>query len=221
MMLNDVNILIVDDHKMIRDGIRLMLSLQHNKINFFITEAGDGGEAVSLALRKNFDIILMDYRMPVFNGDEASRRILMYKPDSKILILSGDSNSAMFQNVVKCGAKGFLLKTISTDDLIDAISTVIDGGTYFSSGFNEDNTISFSEINSIDTKTRCRQLGISIRELEILKYIANEFTNDEIASKLKISKRTVDTHRQNLMNKLKVRNTAGLVKFAYANNLLN
>lgn len=220
MLVNDVNILIADDHKMIRDGIRLMLSLQSNKINFFISEAADGGETVSLALRKNFDIILMDYRMPVFNGDEAIRRILLYKPESKILVLSSGVNPLIVQAVVKSGAKGFILKDVGTDELVEAIGTVINGGTYFSAGLDEDITDRGVEENSVDIKTKCKQLGISMRELEILKFISNEYTNDEIASKLDISKRTVDTHRQNLMNKLKVKNTAGLVKFAFANNLL-
>lgn len=220
MIVNDVNILIADDHKMIRDGIRLMLSLQSNKINFFISEAADGGEAVSLALRKNFDIILMDYRMPVFNGDEAIRRILLYKPESKILVLSSGVNPLIVQAVVKSGAKGFILKDVGTDELVEAIGTVINGGTYYSAGLDEEIADRGVEGNSVDIKTKCKQLGISMRELEILKFISNEYTNDEIASKLDISKRTVDTHRQNLMNKLKVKNTAGLVKFAFANNLL-
>ena len=220
MIVNDVNILIADDHKMIRDGIRLMLSLQSNKINFFISEAADGGEAVSLALRKNFDIILMDYRMPVFNGDEAIRRILLYKRESKILVLSSGVNPLIVQAVVKSGAKGFILKDVGTDELVEAIGTVINGGTYYSAGLDEEIADRGVEGNSVDIKTKCKQLGISMRELEILKFISNEYTNDEIASKLDISKRTVDTHRQNLMNKLKVKNTAGLVKFAFANNLL-
>lgn len=220
MIVNDVNILIADDHKMVRDGIRLMLSLQNNKINFFISEAADGGEAVSLALRKNFDIILMDYRMPVFNGDEAIRRILLYKPESRILVLSSGVNPLIVQAVVKSGAKGFILKDVGTDELVDAIGTVINGGTYYSAGLDEDLSVTGTEVTPVDIKSKCKQLGISMRELEILKYISNEYTNDEIASKLDISKRTVDTHRQNLMNKLKVKNTAGLVKFAFANNLL-
>ena len=220
MIVNDVNILIADDHKMIRDGIRLMLSLQNNKINFFISEAADGGEAVSLALRKSFDIILMDYRMPVFNGDEAIRRILLYKPESRILVLSSGVNPLIVQAVVKSGAKGFILKDVGTDELVDAIGTVINGGTYYSAGLDEDLSVAGTEVTPVDIKSKCKQLGISMRELEILKYISNEYTNDEIASKLDISKRTVDTHRQNLMNKLKVKNTAGLVKFAFANNLL-
>ncbi|HMU57528.1 MAG TPA: response regulator transcription factor [Chitinophagaceae bacterium] len=220
MIVNDVNILIADDHKMVRDGIRLMLSLQNNKINFFISEAADGGEAVSLALRKSFDIILMDYRMPVFNGDEAIRRILLYKPESRILVLSSGVNPLIVQAVVKSGAKGFILKDVGTDELVDAIGTVINGGTYYSAGLDEDLSVAGTEVTPVDIKSKCKQLGISMRELEILKYISNEYTNDEIASKLDISKRTVDTHRQNLINKLKVKNTAGLVKFAFANNLL-
>lgn len=162
----------------------------------------------------------MDYRMPVFNGDEAIRRILLYKPESKILVLSSGVNPLILQAVVKSGAKGFILKDVGTDELIEAIGTVINGGTYFSAGLDEDITHRGVEGGSVDIKTKCKQLGISMRELEILKFISNEYTNDEIASKLDISKRTVDTHRQNLMNKLKVKNTAGLVKFAFANNLL-
>lgn len=220
MSITDVNVLIADDHKMIRDGLRLMLSLQNRAYNFFITEANDGGEAVALCLKKNFDIILMDYQMPVFNGDDAARRILMYKPSAKIIILSSYEDTGFVQSSIRSGARGYILKNIETSELVEAITTVLDGGTYFSSAVKEKTEYREEEYTEADVKATCKQFGISDREAQILRYVASEYTNDEIAKVLKISKRTVDTHRHNLMFKLKAKNTAGLVKFAYANKLL-
>lgn len=220
MSIIDVNILIADDHKMIRDGLRLMLSLQNRTYNFFITEANDGGEAVTLSLKKNFDVILLDYQMPVFNGDDAARRILMYKPSAKIIVLSSYDDSGFVQSSLRSGARGYVLKNIGTQELVEAIGTVLDGGTYFSSAVREKTEYDEAEYANADVKATCKQFGISEREVEILRYVASEYTNEEIAKILEISKRTVDTHRHNLMFKLKAKNTAGLVKFAYANRLL-
>jgi DNA-binding NarL/FixJ family response regulator len=215
----DVNVLIADDHKMIRDGLRLMLSLQNKKMNFFISEANDGAEAISLALRKDFDVILMDYKMPKFNGDNAAQRILMHKPGSKVIMLSNYDERAFVQNSVRNGAKGYLLKDVTNDELVTAINTVMHGETYFSSAVQDKLPGSPSKENEVDFKKLGKQLGISEREVEVLLLISDELTNEEISKKLEISKRTVDTHRQNLLFKLKVKNTAGLVKFVYSNRL--
>jgi DNA-binding NarL/FixJ family response regulator len=217
----DVNVLIADDHKMIRDGLRLMLSLQSKKINFFISEAKDGAEAIAMALRKDFDIILLDYKMPKFNGDNAAQRILMHKPNSKIIIFSNYDERAFIQSAVHNGAKGYLLKDVTTEELVTAITTVLQGENYFAAAVQDKLPGSPGKESSIDFKKMGKQLGISEREVEVLLLIADEMTNEEISKKLEISKRTVDTHRQNLLFKLKVKNTAGLVKFVYSNRLMS
>jgi DNA-binding NarL/FixJ family response regulator len=217
----DVNVLIADDHKMIRDGLRLMLSLQNKKMNFFISEANDGAEAISMAIRKDFDVILMDYKMPKFSGDNAAQRILMHKPASKVIMLSNYDERAFVQNSVRSGAMGYLLKDVNTDELVTAINTVMHGETYFATAIHDKLPGTPSKENEVDFKRMSKQLGISEREVEVLLLISDEMTNEEIGLKLKISKRTVDTHRQNLLFKLKVKNTAGLVKYVYSNRLMN
>jgi DNA-binding NarL/FixJ family response regulator len=217
----DVNVLIADDHKMIRDGLRLMLSLQNKKMNFFISEATDGAEAISMAIRKDFDVILMDYKMPKFSGDNAAQRILMHKPASKVIMLSNYDERAFVQNSVRSGAMGYLLKDVTTDELVTAINTVMHGENYFATAIHDKLPGSPSKENEVDFKRLSKQLGISEREVEVLLLISDEMTNEEIGLKLKISKRTVDTHRQNLLFKLRVKNTAGLVKYVYSNRLMN
>jgi two-component system, NarL family, nitrate/nitrite response regulator NarL len=217
---SDVSILIADDHKMVRDGLRLMLSLENKRKNYFITEATDGAEAVSIAIQKKFDIILLDYRMPKFNGDNAVQRILVHQPDAKIIMLSNYDERAFVQNSVRNGAKGYLLKDVNTDELVTAINTVLSGETYYATAVRDKLSDSSEEENEINFKQLGKQFGISEREMEILLLIAKEFTNEEISKQLDISKRTVDTHRQNLLYKLNVKNTAGLVKFVYSNHIL-
>jgi DNA-binding NarL/FixJ family response regulator len=221
MITTDVNILIADDHKIIRDGLRLMLSLQNKEFNFFITEATNGGEAIALCLKKDFDIVLLDYQMPKFNGDDVAQRIRIYKPKSKIIILSNYDERSFVQSSVNKGVSGYILKDINTEDLLTAIRTVLDGGTYFSVNVQEKTLEENGQAPEKDIKQLSRQLGLSSREIEVLQLIANELTNEEIAKKLTISKRTVDTHRMNLLFKLRAKNTVGLIKFAYNNKLVD
>jgi DNA-binding NarL/FixJ family response regulator len=206
---------------MIRDGLRLMLSLQNREFNFFITEATNGGEAIALCLKKDFDIVLLDYQMPKFNGDDVAQRIRIYKPKSKIIILSNYDERSFVQSSVNKGVSGYILKDINTEDLLTAFRTVLDGGTYFSANVQEKTLEENGQAPEKDIKQLSRQLGLSSREIEVLQLIANELTNEEIAQKLTISKRTVDTHRMNLLFKLRAKNTVGLIKFAYNNKLVD
>ncbi len=215
----DINILIADDHKMIRDGLRLMLSLRNNDYNFFITEATNGSEAINICLKKDFDIVLLDYKMPKFNGDDVVQRIRMYKPQSRIIILSNYDEQSFIESSVNMGANGYILKNIDTEDLIEAIRTVLNGGSYFSEPVIAGANVKEPSPKR-DLKVLSREIGLSSREIEVLRLIASEYTNEEIAQKLKISKRTVDTHRMNMLFKLRAKNTVGLIKFAYANNIM-
>jgi DNA-binding NarL/FixJ family response regulator len=207
----DIRILIVDDQLLIRDGLKVMLESQADKYNFDITESETAAEAIRQCLRINFDIVLMDYQMPKMNGDEAIKNMLLYREALKILVLSNYDEYAYINNAIRAGARGYILKNIDPSQLMQAIETVLDGRIYYS------NDVAVKLIDG-DPKPKTVNLAstysITKREMEILKLIVKEFTNEEIADSLCISKRTVDTHRQNLLNKLKVKNTAGLVKFA-------
>jgi DNA-binding NarL/FixJ family response regulator len=212
-----VKILIVDDHKMVRQGIRFMLESNERKYKFQIEEASDGQEGVESAKRTDFDVIFMDYQLPILNGVEATSAILSAKPYSRILAISSYDEFMYIDNMMRSGAKGFVLKNIGPEEIMGAVEAIISGKNYYSNDIAV-KLISFEEEKAPMTKLvkLKRELTevLSSRELEVLKLIATEHTNEEIGNRLFVSKRTVDTHRQNLMRKLGVKNTAGLVKFA-------
>jgi len=215
--LKIIRLLIVDDHQMVRDGIKVMLESKENFLRFEIDEAENGEIAVSKILKKNFDIVLIDYQLPGMSGIETLQRIRLYKNDIKVLTLSNYDEFSYVKSMMDGGANGYILKNIEPSQLINAIQSVLAGIPYYS------NEVALKLIDSAKNPVKAiqtRKSGLTKRELEILKMIAFEMTNDEIAKSLFISKRTVDTHRQNLLNKLDVKNTAGLIKAAYEFNLL-
>ena len=212
-----IRLLIIDDHQMVRDGIRVMLESKENFFRFEIDEAENGEIAIQKILKKDFDIILIDYQLPGMSGSETLQRIRLYKKDIRVLALSNYDELSYVKSMINEGANGYILKNIEPSQLIHAIQSVLAGTPYYS------NEVALKLIDSAknsDKAVNTRKSGLTKRELEVLKMIAQEMTNDEIAKSLFISKRTVDTHRQNLLNKLNVKNTAGLIKAAYEFNLL-
>ncbi|MEO5908472.1 MAG: response regulator transcription factor [Ginsengibacter sp.] len=212
-----VNTLIVDNHKMLRQGLKKMLSSLKKNLNIQITEADSGAQAILKINQNDFDIVIMDYQMPEISGLETIRRILRFKPRMKIIVLSNYDELAYVESVRDAGAKGYILKDIESEELLKAIIIVLSGNIYYS------NEIALKLLESNENHKPSNRFGsaqLTKRELEILKLIAMELSTEEIAEKLFISKKTVDTHRQNLLHKLKVKNTAGLVKAAYKMKLL-
>lgn len=212
-----IQILIVDDHKILRQGLKKMISSLKPQLTAQICEAESGAQAILKLGQKDFDLIIMDYKMPDTSGLETIRRILRFKARQKIIILSNYDELAFIESVRDAGAKGYLLKNIESEELLKAINTVLSGKNYYS------NDVALKLLDSSenkDSKTLHLKNKISKRELQILKMIAMELTNEEISEQLFISKRTIDTHRQNLLHKLNVKNTVGLIKAAYRMNLL-
>jgi DNA-binding NarL/FixJ family response regulator len=212
-----VNLLIVDDHKMLRQGLKKMLSPLKKYMDIQITEADSGAQAIMKINHNDFDLIIMDYKMGETTGLETIRRIRRFKPRMKIIILSNYEELAFVESVRDAGAKGYLLKDIQSEELSKAITTVLEGGIYYS------HEIALKLIESKEnneTATRLVKSKLTKREIEILKLIAMELSNKQIAEKLFISIKTVDSHRQNLLHKLNVKNTVGLVKAAYKLKLL-
>jgi DNA-binding NarL/FixJ family response regulator len=207
--METIRILIIDDHKMVRDGVRSMLETFDENYKFIFDESEGAEEGIKKALKNEFDVIIMDYQLPRVNGADAIRTILANKPDSKILALSNYDEYMYVDNMVKAGAKGFILKNIGAEELIKAINNVLNNGNYYSTDIA--NKLTAFEEGDFGYEN---PYELSKRQFQILKLIASEYTNDEIAAKLTLSKRTVDTHRQNILQKLKVKNTAGLVKYA-------
>jgi len=212
-----INVLIIDDHKMIRDGLKIMLASLNKFIHFKVLEAESGEEAMIKINRNRFEVVIIDYQMPGFSGAETIYRILRFKPEMKILALSNYDELPYIQSVMDAGAKGYVLKNIEPAEMLNAIKTILSGKIYYCSEVAVKLIESGEDKNS--KQIRAHKI-LTRRETEVLQMIAMEMTNDEIAQKLFVSKRTIDTHRQNLINKLHVKNTVGLIKAAYKLNLI-
>lgn len=210
------SVLIVDDHSIIRDGIKAMLA-DCDEIQS-IDEVSSADEAIKLLDRKSFDIILLDISMEGLNGLDATSIISNKYQNSNVLILTMHEEEEYFNRAINSGAKGYILKNSNRDDLIKAITLVSQGKNYFS---NE--VYSSLIMNKVGSKKEASDSGTQLtkREKIVLELIAEEMTNHEIAEKLFISPRTVDTHRRNLLQKLEVKNTAGLVKYAMLNGYVH
>lgn len=212
-----INTLIIDDHKMVRDGLKIMLESLRHSIHFKVQEAESGEEAMIKINRSSFDVAIVDYQMPGISGVETIQRILRFKPQIKILALSNHDELSYIQSMMDAGARGYVLKNIEPAELLNAIKTIRSGKIYYCSDVAIKLLESSEEKNSKKIQVKKK---LTSRQTEVLQMIVMELTNDEIAQKLCIGKRTIDSHRQNLINKLQVRNTAGLVKAAYKLNLV-
>ncbi len=212
--MNKIRVVIVDDHLMIARGIENMLSDQNT---LELVKNFNSGEAFLNQLEEiDFDIVLLDINLPGINGMEACQPILKQKPQAAIIGLSNYANSTFIKNMMRAGAKGYLLKNTDKDELIEAIHTVNTGEIYLPSKLRQqliNDSIGINESNSFIPK-------LSRREQEILNLIADEYTSSEIADKLFISLKTVESHRKNLHQKLNVRNSAGLIKTAIQKGLI-
>ena len=210
-------VLLVDDHKMVRDGLRVMLGSLKKALLFDADEAESGEEALRKVNRNDYQLIIIDYHMPGISGPETITRILRYRNDIKILALSNYDELPYIQGMIDAGAHGYVLKNIEPAQLLLAIRTILSGKVYYS------NEVATKIIEGQQKEPVINDAGIrelTKREIEVLKLIAMEITNEEIAKKLVVGKRTVDAHRQNLLNKLHVKNTVGLIKFAYKSKLI-
>ena len=191
-----------------------MLSLPNDWFSFKIFEADNGREACALVRSRKIDLVLMDYNLPEMSGPEAIYEILIYKPETLVLAMSQFDEMFMVNQMLDAGAKGYLLKNMSQFELLAAIQAILAGARYQSSALLVKQNVAL--------RSGHRNFGganLTAREYEIWLLIAREMTNKEIAANLHIDKRTVDNHRHNLMRKLKVKNSIGLVRLAYKYNL--
>lgn len=212
-----LHVLIVDDHPMVRDGIRGMLESANKYFHFEVDEAEGGREAVAKAKTIAFDVAIVDYQMPEMPGDEVVRDMLRYNPQLKILAVSNYDQLAYIQKMMVAGARGYVLKNIEPPELVRAIKTIWNNEPYYS---HEIAAKLLSAGRMAKDKKKRNKYGLTPRELEVLHWITKEKTNEEIAAKLFVTKRTIDTHRQRILAKVQARNTAGLIKAAYELNLI-
>lgn len=218
MSTRKIKVVIADDHTLFREGVKVLLS-KEDDIEI-LGECGDGQELMDWLNNHKPDVILMDINMPVIDGLTAARQIKSATPDVQVLALSMSLEHRHILDMVSAGANGYLLKTAGRDELVAAIKAVHARDSYFSREVS-DKLLRHVRIDGRNGKsTYTDGLPITPREQQVLRLIAAEKTNQEIADLLHISVRTVDTHRRNLLQKLHVKNTAGLVKFAIENFLM-
>lgn len=211
-------IIITDDHQIFRQGLRSLLVKEG--IAEVIAEASNGREFLNLLPDYSPDLVLMDIGMPEMNGIEATENALRLYPDLKILILSNFGDEVHYFNIIKAGARGFVLKTSGIHELQAAIEKTLVGESYFS---NELLRKIISDINPAASKSSPVNSADSLtkRELEVLHLVASGMSNEEIAEKMHISVTTVKGHRSNLLLKTGTKNSAGLVMFAIKNNIIS
>lgn len=213
--MEKIKIIIADDHTMFLQGIVSLLESEENIA--ILGKAENGNEVFKIMENSIPDIILLDISMPEMDGIEVSKIVKQKYPLVKILIVSTHSNTQMIAKLIRIGIDGYLLKNAEKKELLHAIQTIQNGAVYFCKEAAEKN-----DENNSKMKSEILQITeLSSREKEILVLIAQEFTGNEIAEKTNISLNTVNTHRRNLLSKLNVKNTAGLVKYAIEYGLLD
>lgn len=210
-------VLLVDDHKIMRDGIRAILKLAEEFQ--VIGEADNGTDAVSLTKRLRPDVILMDIGLPGLNGIEATSEILRHDRETKIVILSMYDDEHSVVSAIRSGARAFVLKRASDTDLLDALKTVAKGGSYLSPQVS-DRLLTRIQKGDLDAKPTPSALeGLSPRELQVLRLVAEGKTSKEIAVMLSLGLQTVRSYRKTMMKKLNVNNVAGLTQLALSAGL--
>ena len=217
-MKNTLNILIADDHKIVRSGIRMTLEDQE-VFTPVITEVSDGVEVLEIIKNHEFDIILLDVNMPGKDGIAVTRYMKKNNFFTPILALTMHNEPHIIKQMVDAGVNGYILKNCGIEEMITAIKTVIEGKKYYT---NEAAQVLLSKKVHVKTKDDYSfpaRSVLTLREREVLHLITEEYTNQEIAKELNISKRTVDGHRNRMLEKLQVKNTVGLVKYAIKNGL--
>lgn len=213
-MENPIKIIIADDHQMFLEGI---CSLLQNTPEVVVTDTAlNGNEVIEKIKTADVDIVVTDINMPIFDGIALSKYIKKHHPGLKILILSTHNDAEMIGKCIQNEVDGYLLKNAEKDELLKALETIASGEKYF--GQEVKNEYMNNVFSASKEKETIFQL--SRREKEILKYIAMEYTTQEIADTLFISQNTVNTHRKNMLSKINAKNTAGLVKYAMQQGLL-
>ena len=213
-----ITILLAEDHMIVREGLRKMLEIEDDLE--VVGEAQDGRQAVALAKKLCPAVVLMDIAMPLLNGLEATRQMLKALPGAKVLILSAHSNDAYVKNAIDSGAVGFLVKQTSAQDVCRAIREVQKGKTFFSPSISRRlgrlNPPSLDRLGLLKKKV----VQLSSREMEVLQLIAEGKANKEMAAELGISIKTVEKHRERLMEKLDIHDTAGITRYAISAGII-
>jgi two-component system response regulator NreC len=209
--------LLADDHAILRDGIRALLS-DETDLNV-VGEAENGRQALEQARALRPDIVIMDIGMPLLSGLEATTQIRRDVPEARVLILTMHQNEEYLAHVLAAGASGYVLKDVAGRELVSAIRQVAGGEAFFSPSMTK--TLTSLYLHSLEAeRTHDPYDDLTIREREVLQLVAEGFTNHQIAEMLKLSIKTVKTHRLHLMQKLDLHDRTELVKYAFQKGII-
>ena len=210
-------ILLADDHAVVRQGFKMILGAQADME--IVGEASNGREAVELAELLRPDIVVMDVAMPLMNGLEATRQILKALPMTRVLVLTSYSDDDCVQQLTEAGVSGYLIKQTAANDLVKAIREVKKGNAFFSPTIAKRLRDQCREAFANGQPVK-KSIELTSREAEVLQLIAEGFSNKQIAAELCISIKTVEKHRQQVMNKLNIHDVAGLTRYAISKGLV-
>jgi DNA-binding NarL/FixJ family response regulator len=213
-----IKVLLAEDHQIVREG--LLMLLESDAALEVIGQAATGRQTVEMAIKLRPDVVVMDIAMPELNGLEATRQLREVVPATKVLILSAHGDSAYVERMTELGASGYLIKQSSSQQLCKAIREVYAGKTFFSPSISKE--MARQHRTAIDRKGARRGASVRLtpREMEVLQLIAEGYANKQIAEELKISIKTVEKHRDHLMRKLDIHDTASLTRHAIAEGII-
>jgi DNA-binding NarL/FixJ family response regulator len=214
----EITVLLVEDHVVMRQGLRSLLNAEGHFL--IVGEARTGSEAVKMVQTLTPDVILMDIAMPVLNGLEATRQILAADPAARVLVLSAYSEDAYVERMCGVGAVGFLEKQTSAEILAKAIRVVASGKTFFSPTIAKRLRNDLGKVLDRNGQPKANGHRLTSRESEVLQLVAEGLANKQVAAELGISIKTVEKHRQRLMDKLNIHDTAGLTRYAITEGII-
>jgi DNA-binding NarL/FixJ family response regulator len=201
-----LRILVADDHGIVRSGLKMLID-RHEGMNV-VAEAGDGVDAVAAAQRSRPDVAILDVAMPRMTGIQAAREIRAHCPDTAVLLLSMHDDERYVHDALRAGAAGYVLKRQADAELIEAVHSVAAGGRFISS------------LPGLDLDADHASDPLTPRELDVVKLIAEAYTNRQIAATLSVSEKTVESHRANVLSKLGMRDRVELVRYAIKRGLV-
>ena len=213
------SILLVEDHKVVRDGLKFYF--EGNKEVRIASEASNGVMALELLSENKYDLVVTDLHMPEMDGIELIKQIRELYPDQPVLALTMASEAKFIKQLIQNGVNGYIIKDSGEDEIVNAVNSILSGKNYFSGEVTQ-TLIDDMTGKKVKSKQRLTvETPLSDREKEILKLIASEYSNPEIAEKLFISVRTVDAHKRNLLDKTGSKNVAGLIMYAVEKGLID
>lgn len=216
--MNKIKVLLADDHTIVRQGLKLLLEAQPDMT--VVGEASNGRQAMQIAHKLLPDVVVMDIAMPSLNGLEATRQIMRALPSAKVLILSSYNDDEYVSQLTEAGAAGYLLKATAATDLIRAIREIRKGKAFFSPAVSKRLLEYYRETIVKGTRAPRPRTFLTSRETEVLQLIAEGEGNKQIAAELGISIKTVEKHRQQVMNKLHIHEVAGLTRYAISKGMI-